>query len=169
MKTRRQAREAVLQALYQSDALDDWSAETLQLFFNNFILSAEDREVKPEALEFYRRLLSTVLENREAVERYIGCACTNWSIERMVRIDRNILRLATAEIIFLKDIPVNVSINEAIEIAKRFGADESANFVNGVLDKVAFLHDQGQRTRVLPTRETVQREPLKVVRKASNS
>ncbi len=139
MGSRRQARECALQALYMCDSLDDWSKSALELFFDNFhpefALKDGQEQVKNSA--FAHVLVDGVIENRLSVDRFIGMASQNWTVGRMSRVDRNILRLGTFEICFLPDVPPNVSINEAIEVAKRFGADESPMFINGVLDRVA--------------------------------
>ncbi len=139
MRSRRKAREAALQALYQCDTLDAWTEESLDLYFRVFqpeALASGDAAVM-ENLAFSRALASGVVKFLTFIDAQISKASTRWSLSRMSRVDRNILRLAAFELAFLKDIPVNVSINEAIEIAKRYGTDESHTFINGVLDNVA--------------------------------
>lgn len=139
MRTRRKAREAALQALYQCDTLGEWSPTCVALYFDSFCnpSSDEDEEVSKENLEFSQSLVSNIIEKFETIDALISAASTRWSISRMARVDRNILRLATCELAFHNDIPMNVSINEAIEIAKRFGTDDSPMFINGVLDNIA--------------------------------
>lgn len=139
MRTRRKAREAALQALYQCDTLSDWTESQLELYFSNFRIEAIESEeaVIAENVLFARNLGRGVIENLAAIDALISAASTRWSITRMARVDRNILRLATCELAFHDDIPMNVSINEAIEIAKRFGTDDSPMFINGVLDNIA--------------------------------
>ena len=137
MKTRRQARESALQALYSCDTLDNWTTEQVALYFNSFIFEESIEEIKDENKDFAEILIKGVLENLDMLDTQISAASENWSLSRMSRVDRNILRLATYEIIYLSDIPNSVSINEAIEIAKRFGNDDSPMFINGVLDKIA--------------------------------
>ena len=149
MKSRRKAREAALQALYQCDALDEWTAACVELYFSEF--GANGDEASPEThranLEFARELVYGVLEQRQFVDGQIGLASTHWSLGRMARVDRNILRVAAFELAFLGDIPSSVSINEAIEVAKRYGSDDSPMFINGVLDKVAsHLHEHPELT-----------------------
>lgn len=130
MGVRRQAREAAMQALFMSDFLGKWEPECVALCLNHF--SA------PEAARpFTERLCQGVLSQKTKLDAELTCASENWSLSRMGRVDRAILRVATYEIIFLDEIPINVAINEAIEVAKRFGADESPQFINGVLDRVA--------------------------------
>ena len=130
MGVRRQAREAALQALFMLDFRSDWEIDPVVLCFDHFSVS---QAAKPYA----QSLVEGVKQNLSKIDSQITRASEHWSINRMSRVDRSILRLATFEISFLDEIPANVAINEAIEVAKRFGADESPLFVNGVLDKVA--------------------------------
>ena len=130
MGIRRQAREAAVQALYMCDISSDWTPEQANSFFVYFPV--------PELVQSYAaRLCAGVLEEKTQIDSYLTCASENWSISRMSRVDRSILRMAAYEIICLGDIPNSVAINEAIELAKCFASDESSTFVNGVLDKVA--------------------------------
>lgn len=139
MISRRQSREAALQGLYQMDSLCDWRAEQIELFLANFwpeALASVDPAAR-DNLDFTRRLLIGVAAELDVIDADISAASTHWSVARMSRVDRNILRCATFEMFHLLDIPVNVAINEAIEVAKRFGTQDSPTFVNGVLDKLA--------------------------------
>lgn len=141
MKSRRCAREVALQALYQCDTTDDWSPHSIDLFFTHFRAESHDEEEGEEPREchlaFSRAIVDGVIAQRAALDEHIGAASTHWTVPRMARVDRNILRIATWEMLHEADIPLNVSINEAIEIAKRFGSPETPTFVNGVLDKIA--------------------------------
>lgn len=130
MGVRRQAREAALQALFTCDFLNEWKVESVQFCFEHFA-------VPKAAQSFGLKLCQGVIENLVKIDGKLTCASENWSLSRMGRVDRGILRLAAYEIAFLEEVPINVAINEAIEIAKRFGSEESPVFVNGVLDKVA--------------------------------
>ncbi|MCB9029948.1 MAG: transcription antitermination factor NusB [Deltaproteobacteria bacterium] len=136
MGSRRQAREHALQALYQCEALGELTQECVDWYFQAFHAD-EDGSVDFGKHEFARILALGVLENLDTIDKTISAASQNWSVSRMSQVDRNILRLGAFEISFLEDIPPNVSINEAIEIAKRFASDDSPMFINGVLDKVA--------------------------------
>lgn len=136
MKTRRQAREAVLQLLYQGDTLKELSDKDIENYFECFAID-QFEETKQENLDFAKQIIKGVLDNIELIDEHIAESSENWSMLRMSRVDRNILRLATYEIYFMPDIPFSVSINEGIEIAKRYGCDDSPTFINGVLDKVA--------------------------------
>jgi len=132
MKRREQARQIALQALYQLDIRrEDLSAEMVEFLRE----STKD----PEIYFFSRRLTEGAWGWRAEADRLIGQAAEHWRLERMAVLDRNILRLAAYEISQCPDIPHRVAIDQAIELAKRFSAAESAAFVNGVLDKILRL------------------------------
>ncbi len=130
MRNRTKARECALKILYAADIRKDSPAEYGHIFWENH--PAITGEVK----EFSTFLINGVGENREFIDSVISKYATNWQIQRMPAIDRNILRLATFELLFVDDIPPKVSINEAIEMAKKYGDKDSGKFVNGVLDKI---------------------------------
>lgn len=88
------------------------------------------KEIRP----FAKELVMGVWKEKEALDKLIGRASKNWRIERMSRVDRNILRIAVYEVVYMGDIPPKVSIDEAVELGKRFGTEDSGAFVNGVLD-----------------------------------
>lgn len=139
MRSRRNARETALQALFQCDTLECWSNETVDVFFERFTREGiiEEGTVAAENFAFTRSLISGVIANMGEIDGVLSDCSTHWQLNRMSRVDRNILRIAAFEILKCDDIPVNVSINEAIEVAKRFSAEDSPNFVNGLLDKLA--------------------------------
>lgn len=139
MRTRRKARESALQALYQFDSTGDWSADSYQLFLSVYCQDDVMSVSHKQNLKFFEDICLGVIQQLSTLDRAISAASTHWNLERMSRVDRNILRISAYEVIFLVDVPVNASINEAIEIAKRFGADDSPTFINGVLDKLARL------------------------------
>jgi N utilization substance protein B len=123
--TRREGRELALQALYQLDVTGEgeglWERE-----------GADD-----EAKGFARELVAGVRAERERIDALIAASAEHWRLSRLSRVDLNLLRLATYELLARPEIPPAVTINEAIEIARRFGAEDSAAFVNGVLDAIA--------------------------------
>jgi len=127
---RRKGRELALQALYQIEMTGDASMRAVELFLIHF-------EGNPTAKEFARRLVSGVISERTEIDRLIEQATDNWKLGRMAKVDLIILRMATYELVFCPDIPLHVSLDEAIEIGKRFGTDDSPTFINGVLDQVA--------------------------------
>ncbi len=154
MKSRRKAREVALQALYQCDSLSDWSNEVISRFFENFFptqdtpkVDGELASVEGENLRFAEELIFGVRDRLEELDREIVSISANWSLPRMARIDRNLLRLATFEILYIEGVPVSVSINEAIEIAKRFSGDDAPMFINGVLDQLAERHNLKEAKR----------------------
>lgn len=102
---------------------------------NDFWLNQDP--VKPEVRHFADALVAGTLANKAEVDRVITKHATNWEMDRMAVIDRNILRAAAYELIFADDIPPKVAINEAIELAKKYGDKDSGKFVNGVLDKIS--------------------------------
>jgi transcription antitermination protein NusB len=130
MGTRRKGRELALQALYQIEITGDGSVAAMELFLSHF-------EGSLEAKEFARRLVSGVMSQRAEIDRLIQQSTEHWKLLRMAKVDLVILRMATYELVFCPDIPLNVSLDEAIEIGKRFGTDDSPTFINGVLDQVA--------------------------------
>lgn len=93
-------------------------------------------EISPRSRGFARRLVMGVTEHQDALDRLISEASENWRLERMSRVDRNILRIGVFEVLYLQDIPAKVSIDEAVELGKVYGSDDSASFINGVLDNV---------------------------------
>ena len=128
--TRRKGRELALQALYQIEITGDPSAAAVDLFLRHFEGSAK-------AKEFARRLVSGVVSQRAAIDQLIEQSADHWKLARLAKVDLVILRVATYELLFCPDIPTTVSLDEAIEIGKRFSSADSATFINGVLDHIA--------------------------------
>lgn len=129
MGLRRKAREIAIQILYQADVAGVPFSEAFATYEGYFNPS-------PKVLSFARELVNGVAEKQEEIDKVIERYSKNWKLSRMSAIDRNILRLATYELLFRPDIPPKVSINEAVELAKAFGTEESASFVNGILDAI---------------------------------
>jgi len=136
MSVRRRAREIALQVLYQLDIRPGEPKEALDLYFENFRPSEKARE-------FCQRLIEGVRQNREEIDRLLEENAENWTLKRMAVVDRNILRVATFELLHCPDIPFKASLNEAIELAKKFGTDDSGAFINGILDRVHSLAASG--------------------------
>ncbi len=128
---RRTGRAYALQLLYARDG-DTATNVTDVTWANEF-----DLEIDPQAQAFARDLVAAASQRTKEIDDLIASASKNWRIERMSRVDRNILRLGACELLQFKDVPVKVVINEAVELAKRFGTAESSAFVNGVLDRIA--------------------------------
>ncbi len=129
MKKRTRARELALQFLYQVDLLGDELLPQGKAFFRG-------EEADKGAREFAARLVQGVVEHRAEIDRAIREVAMNWDISRMAVIDRNVLRMASFELLFSSDIPPKVAINEAIELGKRFSTQNSGAFINGILDKI---------------------------------
>ncbi|HMV66883.1 MAG TPA: transcription antitermination factor NusB [Myxococcota bacterium] len=137
--SRRQARIYALQALYHADHAQLRATQALQALWQS-LLDGEgiDGERGPESdeIEFAQRLVRGVEEHGVAIDALIEQCSTNWRLRRMPVVDRNILRVAAFELMRCDDIPATVSINEAVELAKLFGTDDSRAFVNGIVDRI---------------------------------
>ena len=129
MGLRRTGRELALKALYQIDIRGEASNEDLALFFESFAGKRTDT--------FALRLVDGVWRERTLIDGIVADALEHWSIGRLSRVDHNILRVAVYELLRMHDIPARVTIDEAIELAKTYGDQNSGRFVNGVLDQVA--------------------------------
>ncbi|MEW6068918.1 MAG: transcription antitermination factor NusB [Nitrospirota bacterium] len=128
---RRRAREYTLQMLFQADFIEkDIEGINFKEFWSN---KREDKDLK----EFTEELVRGTLERLDDIDRMIENVAENWILKRMAVVDRNILRFAAYEILYRKDIPSAVTINEAIEIAKKYSTTEAASFINGILDSLA--------------------------------
>ncbi|MBI2933396.1 MAG: transcription antitermination factor NusB [Planctomycetes bacterium] len=131
MRKRTLGRELALQILYQLDLRGQEVMDDLEA-----CLREAPEPPDEEVMRFARELVSGYWERRPAVDEKIEAAAKNWQLRRMAVIDRNILRLATYELLFRDDIPPLVSINEAIDLAKKFSTPQSGRFVNGILDNI---------------------------------
>jgi len=130
MRKRTKAREAALKVLYQAELTRRTIREATETFWN------DAEQVDETVHSFSNRLTLGVSDHFEVINEKISGYATNWQIKRMAVIDRNILRLGVFELLFAEDIPPKVSINEAVELAKKYGDIESSKFVNGILDKI---------------------------------
>jgi transcription antitermination protein NusB len=126
MGARSSGREAALQMLYALEAASHSPERAIRDFWREFPGDAEGRPYADD-------LLPKIWTERELLDQHISQACNNWRLDRMTRVDRNILRLAAYELIFEASTPAPVILDEAVELAKQYGADNSASFVNGVL------------------------------------
>jgi len=130
MGTRREGRELAVQALYQLEVTNDEAGGSLETFWEHF--NADD-----VSRGFARSLVGDVQNQRQRIDGLIADAAEHWRVGRLSKVDLSVLRVATCELVSAEDIPTRVTIDEAIEIARRFGSDDSASFVNGVLDRIA--------------------------------
>lgn len=130
--SRRVSRELAMKLLYQFQLRDDDIHEQIELF-----LSEAEQPLEALEKEYFMDVVQGAMEKREEIDGLIQNHARGWSLERMPKVDLAIMRLAIYELRFRKDIPWNVSINEAVELAKKYGGDQSKTFINGVLGKVA--------------------------------
>jgi N utilization substance protein B len=130
--TRHKARILALQALYEIDSVARQPETVVERLVSEAKLS-------PENSDFIRELVSGALKNRDEIDRHIQKLAPAWPLSQLALIDRNILRLAIFEILFDNKVPVKVAVNEAVELAKSFGSESSAKFVNGVLGAVSTM------------------------------
>ncbi|MYE54367.1 MAG: transcription antitermination factor NusB [Chloroflexi bacterium] len=126
---RRRTRALVMQALYESDAVEHSAVDVLDERLSEMELSWRDAE-------FARKLLDGIFANATEIDKIISEFAPGWPISQMAVVDRNILRMAIYEIMVSQDTPPRVAVNEAVELAKAFGADSAPRFINGVLGSV---------------------------------
>ncbi|MBN3040505.1 MAG: transcription antitermination factor NusB [Candidatus Omnitrophica bacterium] len=140
MRLRSKAREIALCLLYQIEISKAQINDALNSYFEQY-------PQKEEVIEFSTRLVQETRQNIGFLDSLVKKHVKNWEIDRMAVIDRNILRMACYELMFLDDIPPKVSINEAIELAKRFGDIDSPRFVNGILDKIYKVESKNSKDK----------------------
>jgi N utilization substance protein B len=133
IRKRTRARECALQILYQLEINPEPMDELLQGFW----ASEEQKDVTSDMREFAETTVQGTLANKDEIDKLVDRYADNWAISRMAAIDRNILRYATYELLYQADIPPKVTINEAVNLAKKFSQEESGKFVNGILDKIS--------------------------------
>ena len=128
--TRKEARELLMQLLYQMELLDDHSEETKNAYLEKNFSEKGHRD-------YAAQLLDLVLTKKDDVDAKINENSNKWTTSRMPKVDVAILRLAVFELLYMDDIPDAVAINEAVDMAKKYGTDESKAFINGILGKIA--------------------------------
>lgn len=130
MGVRRKARESALKMLFAWEMSKNPPEQVSESFWRHF-------EPQQEGRDFAEQIFTGTVAHLEELDRAIQQASTHWKLSRMAAVDRNLLRLAAYELFYLEEVPKRVTLNEAIEIAKRFGTEDSWAFINGVLDKLA--------------------------------
>lgn len=130
MGRRRQAREACFKSLYRMQVIDEPATEAVTLL-------QQDGALDEETVGYAVHLITLVDLNHEEIDTLLAGHLQHWKLERLAQTDRAVLRMATAELLYVPDVPPRVAIDEAIEIARRYGTDASGRFVNGVLDSLA--------------------------------
>ncbi len=138
MRQRTRAREFALQILYQIDITHD----NYDISLDSFWQAHSEERIEEEMKNFTTELVRGVAENLGAIDKKVSHYATNWQLERMAVVDRNILRISCYELMFRDDIPPKVSINEAIELAKKYSCLEAGKFVNAILDKIKLEKDK---------------------------
>ena len=136
MGRRRRSRELAMQALFFMDMQRDLSEAMLDRYCGNF---SPSKQLTP----FFQELVRGVIRARPDIDVMIESYSNNWKLSRMSCVDRNVLRIAVFELLFCPDIPSKVSINEAIDVGKRFGTDDSGAFINGILDSIRIAIENG--------------------------
>jgi N utilization substance protein B len=133
MSNRHRARELVLKALYAFEQ----GGQTKDEIRLSII---DDSGLDVNAIKFADTLYDLTIDNLKKIDKQISNLATNWKLDRIAIVDKNIIRMAICEVEYMPDIPIKVAINEAIELAKRYSTLESASFVNGILDRV--MHEK---------------------------
>jgi N utilization substance protein B len=142
MGTRRQARELAMQALFYMDMQDKASLQMLEHFCEVFRPS---KKSEPFFLELVNGVIAAKVEIDALIEKF----SKNWKIKRMSCVDRNVMRIAVYELLYCRDIPPKVSINEAVDVGKKFGTEESGAFINGIMDSIrAALEKEGALKKI---------------------
>lgn len=131
---RKQARELLMQLLFQMSIHNEYNDELITKFSINYNFS--------EQKEYFDTVITKCIENMELIDKLIDKCSDKWKINRISKVELAILRLATAEILYIEEIPESVSINEAVELSKKFAGDDSGKFVNGVLGKIARMQNE---------------------------
>ncbi|MCJ7774461.1 MAG: transcription antitermination factor NusB [Desulfobacterales bacterium] len=137
MGSRRRARELALQALFYADMNRSDIEKVLESFCSQFTPSKR-------ALPYFTRLVRGVSQTRTEIDSFIENFADHWKISRISCVDRNIMRIGVYELLYCSDIPSKVAINEAIDIGKKFGAEESGAFINGILDGIRIALSKGE-------------------------
>lgn len=147
MGARREGREAAVQFLYHRDLNGGSNATSVEDFWDL-------RPAPTKARDFAMSIVTGAIQHQQAIDEAIRNASANYDLHRIAAVDRNIIRVAVYEMLFCPEIPPVVSINEAIEIAKRFGSEDSGRFVNGILDRIRSTIPRAPRTAKAETPES---------------
>jgi N utilization substance protein B len=131
---RTEARELFMQLLFQMEVQSDYSQNIKEKFVQEHLKDSNQ-------LEYFNNLFEAAVSNLATIDEKLEACSENWKISRMAKVDLAILRLSAAEILYLNDVPDSASINEAVDLAKKFGGDDSGKFINGILGKVVRSKD----------------------------
>ena len=144
MRGRTQAREAALAMLYQRDLSGDGTEQVISAYLDGGLA---EQALDPQARRFAEHLVRGVVRRMEELDGLIRAGSTNWRLERMAAVDRNVLRIALFELLDEPDTPAAVILDEAVELAKLFGGEESGAFVNGLADGIRRRIESGEMVR----------------------
>ena len=147
MHKRRKAREIALQILYGLDAQKAELDEAIALFWTNF--DETNQNISEEVKTFSNELVEGTWKNRNKIDKLISGNSSNWTLGRMSRVDKSILRMAVYELLFCPDIPPKVTLNEAIDLGKIYGSENSGSFINGILNAL-YIKLSGNHENNLP-------------------
>jgi transcription antitermination factor NusB len=131
---RTEARELFMQLLFQMEVQNDYGINLKDKFIHEYMEESNQ-------LDYFNQLYQLVVEHLSEIDKKLESSSENWKISRMAKVDLAILRLSSAEILFMDDIPDSASINEAVDLAKKFGGEDSGKFINGILGKVVRSKD----------------------------
>ena len=131
--TRQNAREMMMQILYQLDVNNEFDVDKQEKYLENLDMGKQE--------EYCRNILSLICNKKKEIDEKISSNCRNWTVNRMPKTDLAVLRLAVCEILFLDDMPNSVSINEAVELAKKYGEETSFSYINGILGAISRSED----------------------------
>ncbi|MCL6581206.1 MAG: transcription antitermination factor NusB [Firmicutes bacterium] len=140
MKNRRLGREIALRVIFQLDVAGGDPAEAFDLVTRLLAEDPEEADIPPptpDVRQFAQELLTGTIAHLPEIDARLCSYAREWSLERMANVDRNILRLALYEMLYMDDVPVSVSINEAVELAKTYSTPDSGRFINGILGRIA--------------------------------
>lgn len=144
IRRRTRARELALQFLYMLEQRGPDAQDELLPFLEHHTKGGRDPKGRKEVRDYALAAVHGVQEHQDRIDGWIEAIARNWRLDRMAVIDRNVLRIATWELLFREDIPYKVVINEAIDIAKRFSTGQSGSFVNGILDRARVLMQEAR-------------------------
>lgn len=148
IRRRTRAREIALQILFQYDLRGDGYADELGKTLP--MLVADECENEADVMDFAVRLVEGTLAHKAEIDQRLQSVTRNWDLRRMANVDRNVLRMAMYELMFCRDVPPKVVINEAIELGKKFSTANSGGFVNGILDRVRLDLEKERVTKPQP-------------------
>jgi N utilization substance protein B len=148
IRRRSRAREIAMQVLFQFDVRGERYADEAGKTVAG--LCENEAEGEGDVVEFAARLVEGTLQHRTAIDQRLQSVTRNWDLRRMATVDRNVLRMATYELMFCTDVPPKVAINEAIELGKKFSTANSGGFVNGILDRIRIDLEKERKAQPAP-------------------